>query len=516
MTQFALRPYQTETKKDIRKHFSNGVKAVIMCKPTGSGKTVTFANMAREAVLNGFRVGIVVDRKELLEQARDKLIAYGLNPSIITAGRTGKINSNSYVATVQTLIRREVPEVSLWIIDEAHKQIFDKLHKLPQFQNAYVIGATATPYRTGKMNQLSNMYGAMVETVTINDLIQQGFLSPAITYGAKVDTSKIKIKRGDYDTEELYKAFDKATLYAGVVDKYKRFANDTKAMVFNINVEHSKKVTASFNAAGISAVHLDGNTPKAERERVLKAFEKGLFKVLCNVGLFVAGFDEWTIETIIVNLATKSLPKWLQMCGRGSRITPPELQGVNGYLQKEHFNIIDMGGNVFTLGFWEQEREYSLTHKTKDTIDAAPVRICPEETFDSPSDEIKEHRRATGQPERIMGCGAILHASAPSCKYCGFVFERKKSEPKEAEFIQLENYEFLPPELVGKSWGSMSIEELERVRKIKGFKLGWIVKQILINKDLELIDYARFRKFKSGAAWVDRMEKMYIKSIPKT
>lgn len=504
MSKFSLRPYQVDAKKDIRGYFSEGVKKIIFCSPTGSGKTVTFADMAREAVLNGFRVGIVVDRKELLEQAKEKLISYGLNPSIITAGRTGKVGAKSYVATVQTLVRREIPEVNFWIIDEAHKQIFDKLLSLPQFVDSYVIAATATPYRTGKMNQLSSLYGALVETVTINDLIQDGFLSPAITYGAKVDTSKIKIKRGDYDTEELYKAFDKATLYAGVVDKYKRFANGEKAIVFNINVEHSKKVTAAFNDAGIPAVHLDGKTPKAERSRILEAYHKGLFKVLNNVEVLTTGFDEWTIETVIVNLATKSLPKWLQMCGRGSRITPHNLKGVSGYLQKEHFNIIDMGGNVFRLGFWEQEREFSLTHKTKDTVDAAPVRVCPEETYDAPTPDLKR--------EPILGCGAIVHASAPSCKFCGFVFERKKSAPVESEFIQLENYQFLPEELIGKSWGSMGLEELERVRTIKGFKLGWIVKQIIMNKDLELIDYARMREFKSGAAWVSRMERMYIKN----
>lgn len=508
---FDLYPYQKEAKTDIREGFASGINSLILCLPTGGGKTVTFADMARGAVLNGFRVGIVVDRKELLEQAKSKLISYGLNPSIITAGRTGRRDAKSYIATVQTLVRREIPDVHLWIIDEAHKQIFDKLFKLPQFRHVYIIGATATPFRTGKMNQLSDFYGKIVSTTSISDLIHKGFLSPAITYGAKVDTSKIKIKRGDYDIQELYQAFDKATLYAGVVDKYKRFALNTKAIVFNINVEHSKKVTASFNAAGISAVHLDGKTPKSERENILKSFHKGLFKVLCNVEVLTTGFDEWTIETVIVNLATKSLPKWLQMCGRGSRITPKEYKDVNGYLQKEHFNIIDMGGNVFKLGFWEQEREHSLTHKTKDTIDAAPVRVCPEDKYDHPSEDLMQERIQSGQPDRIIGCGAILRASASSCKYCGYIFEKKKSTPKEAEFIQLENYESLPPELIGKSWGSMGIEDLEKVRKIRGYKQGWIIYQIMINKDLRLIDYATFKGYKNPMGWAIMAEKRYTK-----
>jgi superfamily II DNA or RNA helicase len=497
MAVFELRPYQTESKDAIRASFMQGKRRVILCKPTGSGKTVTFANIARESVLNGFTVMILVDRKELLEQARDKLISYGLNPSIITAGRTGKTGAKSYIATVQTLVRRKFPPVDLLIIDEAHKQIFDKVLQREDYKNALVIGATATPFRTGRMNQLSDLYDELIEKVSINDLIQAGYLVPAITYGAKVDTSGIKVKRGDYDSDELYSAFNKPTLYAGVVEKYRKFADNTKAICFCINVEHSKKVADSFNAEGIPAVHLDGKTPKAERARILDAFSKGLFKVLCNVEVLTTGFDEWTIETVIVNLATKSLPKWLQMAGRGSRITPREFKGVRGRLQKEHFNLIDMGGNVHSLGFWEQERDFSLTHKTRDEIQPAPVKECPEDK----TDELSR-----------SGCGAILHASAPRCKYCGFIFPKVKKEAKEAEFIQLENYELLPPELVGKSWGSMSFEELETVRKIKGFKHGWIIRQILFRNDLELIDYARFKGYKSPAAWVDRMERMYIKT----
>jgi superfamily II DNA or RNA helicase len=496
MGKFDLRPYQKEGKTAIRASFTSQKKRVIFCSPTGSGKTVTFANIARESVLNGFRVMIVVDRKELLEQARNKLIDYGLNPSIITAGRTGKKGAVSYIATVQTLVRRHFPPVDLLIIDEAHKQIFDKVLEREEYKDAFVIGATATPYRTGRMTQLSKNYDALVETVSINDLILEGYLVPAITYGAKVDVSKVKIKRGDYDNEELYKAFNKAALYAGVVDKYRKFANHTKAICFCINVEHSKKVAQSFNSAGISAVHLDGTTPKKERAGILKAFADGMFKILCNVEVLTTGFDEWTIETVIVNLATKSLPKWLQMSGRGSRITPSEFKGVRGKLQKEHFNLIDMGGNVFSLGFWEQDREYSLIHKTKDSVDAAPVKECPEDRADENQKE---------------GCGALVPAPAPVCKYCGFIFPKKKNEPKDVEFIQLENYEYLPAELVGKKWGSMSIEELEKVRTIKGYGLGWIVRQILINKDLELIDYAKFRKFKSPTYWVERMNKIYVR-----
>lgn len=489
-----LRPYQIEAKDGVRQCFSKGKKKVVLCKPTGSGKTVTFADIARESVDNGFTVMIAVDRSELLEQARKKLIDYGLNPAVITSGKTMRQNANCYVATVQTLVKRKFPKIDLLIIDECHKQIFDKVLTSEAYIDVLTIGATATPVRTGKMTQMADIYDDIVETVTISELIKQEFLVPAITYSVKVDASKLSVKGGEYDNKEMFEMFDKKPLYDGVVDKYRRFTPNTKAICFNVNVDHSKKVAQAFNEAGITAVHVDGTTPKLQREQIFAAFKKGLIQVLCNVDIATTGFDEWTIETVIVNRVTLSLSLWLQMGGRGSRITPSEFQGKVGYLQKTHFNLLDMGGNVYSLGFWEQERTWSLTHKRGEKLGIAPVKECPEDRFDE---------------RGFKGCGCIIPAPAPKCKHCGYIFPKEEKKLAEGEFIQVENYQLLPPELINKTWGDMSIEQLERVRELKGYKQGWIIRQILMNEKLQLSDYAVYKGYKNPEAWVERMEKMY-------
>ena len=199
-----LRHYQTTAKDKTRAAFTLGKKRVILCKPTGAGKTVTFASIASDAVKMGSKVIIIVDRKELLDQAKEKLIAYGLKPSFITAGRRGRLNSEVYIATVQTLVNRSFPDVDLIIIDECHKQIFDKLFERKEYLDKFVIGATATPIRSGKMKQLSDIYEGLIITTTIRELIAEGFLVPAITYGAKMDMKGIKEKGGDYDEKEMY------------------------------------------------------------------------------------------------------------------------------------------------------------------------------------------------------------------------------------------------------------------------------------------------------------------------
>jgi hypothetical protein len=182
------------------------------------------------------------------------------------------------------------------------------------------------------------------------------------------------------------------------------------------------------------------------------------------------------------------------MAGRGARPTDQEFIGKPGYLQKSHFNLIDMGGNVFRLGFWEHEREFKLTHRTKDKLEAAPVKECPEDKRDK---------------NNSSGCGALIPASQMICKLCGYIFEVKKTGLAEGEFLPLEYQGSLPPELVGKAWGSMTLEELETSRISREYQLGWIVRQILLRKDLKLIDYAIMREFKNPEKWVQHQEQIY-------
>lgn len=484
-----LYPYQEEGKRAIKECFSRGIKRVILCIPTGGGKTVTFADIASDVIKKGNSVTILVNRDKLLSQAAETLRRYGLNPEIVKGGRIVRQGRNCYVCTVQTLTKRIIPKTDLLIVDEAHLQIFDKILTSPEYENTFVIGATATPIRTGKMKQLSDTYGEMIEPVKVSELIKNGFLVPAITFGAKVDTSKIKTKGEDFDTTEVGNFFDKPKRYADMIGKYEKLAKGTKFICFDANRENALKSCKAFNDAGYPTAYIDANTKDHERKRIFKSFARGYYIGLCNVDLLTAGFDEWTIETVILNLATKSVPKFMQMAGRGSRKTPAEFVDVPGRLQKSHFNLIDMGGNVIRLGFWEDERTFNLAHKTKDKSDAAPVKICPEDEKDL---------------NGVFGCGAMLHASVTTCKHCGYIYPVKKQEFIEVDFEQLFNTKFLPEGFIAKNINEMSLSELEAFREQRGYKLGWITRQIHLREDLNLIDYAVLKGYKNPEAWVNR------------
>lgn len=503
---FELREYQHQLKNNIRGFFSGGQRSVILCSPTGSGKTVTFADICRETVSRGMKVMIMVDRKELIEQAVDKLESYGLNPEIITGGvKYYDFNANCYVATVQTLKRRKYPRVDLLVVDEAHKQIFDDVVlEYRQRWNAFVIGATATPIRKGKaMKQLGSIYNQIVEAVSISQLIADGFLSPARTFGSIIDLDGVKTRGGDYALDDMFNLYDKPFLYDGLIKHWNQYARNRKTIVFNINVEHSIKTRNAFRMAGISCEHVDGNTPKKEREMILRNFKNGKFQVLCNVDILTTGYDEPSIGCVVVNRRTKSIPLWLQMCGRGSRIFP----------NKKDFIILDMGGNTVELGLWERDRSFSLWHKVRGQ-GIAPQKQCPDPKMELEDGQFVEIPRdqLNDKERKKHGCGIFVHASATYCE-CGFIFPRKEREMIETtmtEFGSSGDEVVAIPENLQKPIEEMSIAELVDFQELKGFKKGWIFHQLDPDNLQQLRDFAKFMGYKPS--WVHYARKNIFKT----
>ncbi|MCP4500764.1 MAG: DEAD/DEAH box helicase [Deltaproteobacteria bacterium] len=448
---FTLRPYQNKAKQDIRTAFKYGKRRVVLCMPTGAGKTVTFADMVGNSISNGMRAMILCDRKELIGQAGDKIGDLGLNPTIIAPGHK-MVQNNCYLASVDTLRRRELPAIDLLIVDEAHKQSFDKMlnRYIAEF-NPYVIGATATPLRTGNQNSLHEIYDEIVEPVTISDLLDGNHLVPARTFAAREDFTKVKKRGADFDNGALFDKFNSPTLYDGVLDNWNKFGENAKTICFNVNVEHSQIMTEKFKENGVSAAHLDGKTPDAQRRQILRDFKRGEFKVLNNCSVLTTGFDEPSIENVIVNRATLSLPLWLQMVGRGSRT----------FEGKKDFRVIDQGANVYRHGLWEEDRTWQLEKKRKrDGDGVAPVKLCE-------------------------CCGMINHASARVCKECNTPFPIKEKKLERAEFIEVQKK--LAKRGLGNGTPKPDIHratenELKQYAKKMGYKSGWVWQQMKIAK----------------------------------
>jgi len=410
-----LRPYQQTAIEETRKMIIGGKKRFVFCSPTGSGKTFTFSFMVKSAVERGKRVLILTHRTELLTQAGGALTELGLNPGKIEAGKNIQyFSKNLYTGMIETISRRMnkleyinfVQSLDLIIIDECHFGNFDKF--FAQISPAtVVIGFTATPHREKNQKSLDTMYEGLIEVVSIPDLIDQGFLSEPDSYGVTLDLSSVAMKGNDYDSNSMGDFYSKQKLFKGVIENYTKICPGTKAIAFTPNVKSSIELKEELIEAGLNAKHVDGNTSGPERKAILKWFKNTPNAILCNCSILTTGFDEPSIETVILYRATKSLPLFLQMVGRGSRVIP----GV-----KSKFNVLDFGNNILTHGFWESERNWSLKKKKKKKKgeDAPPVKECKK-------------------------CGGLNPISVTVCKYCEkpFPVPKKSKEDQEIAYLQL-------------------------------------------------------------------------------
>ena len=403
-----LRPYQLEAINRARQAIKEGKKRLILCAPTGAGKTVIFSYLVHSALNKGKRVMIVTDRVELLTQAGGALNSLGVNPERIEAGADPHLMRQCYTAMVETLNRRLtrfeylnlLENLDLIIFDEAHKQAFNKLFPyIPK--KCTVIGATATPHREGGQESLSDFYEDIVNVASIPELVRDGYLARPVSYGVEVDLSAVRTRAGDFDLEQMGSEYSRQRVFRGVIQNYKRITPGQKAIAFASNIAGSQELVNELNEADIPARHLDSNMSSSERESILSWFKRTPDAVISNVGILTTGFDAPDIRVVILYRATKSLPLFLQMCGRGSRTLPG----------KESFTILDFGNNISTHGFWEDDRTWTL-HKKKKREGVAPVKTC-------------------------KSCEAIVPASARECIYCGSVFPRTAKEEEEDAIAEL-------------------------------------------------------------------------------
>jgi superfamily II DNA or RNA helicase len=461
-----LRDYQKQSKSKIREVFGQKKQRVILQLPTGGGKTVIFTDIAKSVSELGKKSIVFTDRKELLKQAGGTFEKFGLNPMYLNAETKSVSDAGLYVAMIETMKRRIdhpgyaefIQSFDLIIIDEAHKQNFDKIFQ-HLGEKQFVIGATATPYRDGKMKPLKDYYDEIVIGQQINNLIATGHLCDVIHYGVPIQgLDKVKITRGEFDDKQMGELYQDTKLFAGVISNYKAHCNGQKALLFCATVKNSITMVEELNAAEISAMHIDANTPKTERETILQDFADNKFKVLSNVGILTTGYDQPDIEVIITYRATRSLPLWLQMCGRGSRT----IQG------KSRFTVLDFGENTKRHGFWNDDRTWTLENaKPPKKKGAAPVKEC-------------------------KGCGALIPGNTIVCPYCEY--EHVKSiKPKNYIEIMLE--QMTPSQIQRTDW---NVYELEQVRIAKGYKLGWICHRLKTLEEFQ--DYEKLRGFKKGWA----------------
>ena len=348
-----LYDYQQEDLNQIFERFKNCASDynLLYQLPTGGGKTVVSSEIARRYIKEtGKKVLILTHRIELSRQTSKLLTEFHVKNKVINSSVKSLPDKNDYmcfVAMVETLNNRlndeiiTMEEVGLVIIDEAHYNSFRKLFSF--FKSCFLLGVTATPLSSNINLPMKDSYDELIVGSPIQTLIDTGFLAKATQYSFDVGLGSLKVGiNGDYSIKSSEMLYSNSVMQSKLLLAYEQKAKGKKTLIFNAGINTSRHVYETFKDAGYEIRHLDNSNTKQQRQDILEWFSKKPDAIITSVGILTTGFDEPTIETIILNRATRSLSLYFQMIGRGSRVIPG----------KTAFDVIDLGNNIPRFGFW--------------------------------------------------------------------------------------------------------------------------------------------------------------------
>jgi DNA repair protein RadD len=401
-----LRDYQVEAIQAIYTWFERHTTNPLVVMPTGTGKSVVIAGFVK-GILEQWtsqRILVVTHVRELVEQNAKKMVELwpGAPVGIYSAGlKRRDYDQQITFASIQSIHRRagELGWFDLVLVDECHL--------LPKSGNgmyqAYltalrsmnpavkVIGFTATPYRTdsGLLYEGDDaLFAGVAYDTDMVRLIKAGYLSPLVPkrVDGAIETAGIRKQAGDFVQGELEKAAlagDLATLACSEILKWG--AERRSWLVFCCGIEHARTVEQVLQNRGVQVASLFGDTPLAERAKLIQRFRAGELRALVNVGVLTTGFDAPGTDLVAMLRPTCSPGLYVQMAGRGMRVAPG----------KTNCLVLDFGGNVDRHGPVDMVKP----KKKGEGGGEAPVKDCP-------------------------NCKSIVFAGVAVCPECGYEFPK--------------------------------------------------------------------------------------------
>ena len=484
------RPYQAESVYTlIPNAFRAGHISVIRYAPMRSGKSIEQALMAQMAFEKGKRVVMLTHRSKIFKATLQHLGNAGVPCVEFTAGKKMPPGDWKVMLAMErslwNVIRKSPDSIlqpDLMLVDEIHLKNFCKIIDFFKSRNTkiFIVAFSGTPI--GK--HLHKYFSQIIINVDSQDLIASDDLVRCRAFQMQdKEVDKVKKSKGEFDPNELFKHYDKAKRYDGLINEYRDKVDGLKGIVFCCNIEHTVKTYQRFKDAGINAfmVHSGNKDYKMSeqvKEQMINDFESSADGVMINQGILDTGYDHPAMMWVAVDRATTSLQLWLQMASRAA--TP--------YPGKTEYVLLDFGMNHDRHGLVHQPRTWSLDPpKKKKKDEAAPVRECPK-------------------------CGAMLFASVMICEFCQYEFPIPTEELREG--IMCEVGTAIPLGMKGKIISDLSIDQLISLQQTKKISSPGIWRIIRTNHSDALSDknpknwisdYAKKKGYSCG--WVFRQKK---------
>jgi DNA repair protein RadD len=380
-----LRDYQARTIKQLYEWFEKNKGNPCLVLPTGSGKSHIVAALCKDAVQQwpSTKILMLTHVKELIEQNAEKMRQHWLGaPLGIYSAGIGKRDLGEPItfAGIQSVRTKSAAlgHIDLVIVDECHlishkneggyRTLLAELKIInPELR---VIGLTATPYRLGHglITDKPAIFDDLIEPVSIEELIYKRHLATlrSKTTTAKLDTSDVKKRGGEFIEAELQKAVDTRKNNESVVAEVIRLAGDRQSwLFFCAGINHAKNVSIELRNQGIKSACITGETSKTDRERIIHEFKSGKIRALTNANVLTTGFDSPNIDLIAMLRPTMSASLYVQMAGRGMRIKD----------HIDHCLVLDFAGVVETHG---PITNVQPPNKAGTGNGEMPVKLCTE------------------------------------------------------------------------------------------------------------------------------------------
>lgn len=422
-----LRDYQQRTIDQLYAWFEAGGKGnPCLVLPTGSGKSHIVAALCKDALQNWpeTRVLMLTHVKELIEQNAEKMRQHwpgapmGIYSASIGRRDLGEPITFAGIQSVRSKAR-EIGHIDLVLIDECHlvnhkdeggyRKLLEQLRAINPMLR--VVGLTATPYRLGHglITDKPALFDALIEPVSIEELIHKGYLSTLrskITK-AKLDVTGVHKRGGEFIESELQAAVDTDDKNQAVVQEVMALAGDRKAwLFFCAGVQHAQHIAEALRQQGVAAACVTGDTPKKERDAMIEGFKAGKLQALTNANVLTTGFDYPDIDLVVMLRPTLSASLYVQMAGRGMRVKS----------HIDHCLVLDFAGVVATHG---PITAVKPPKKGGDGDGEAPVKVCE-------------------------NCDELVHISVMVCPSCGHSFpvrEAKKMALHDDDIMGLDGQE---------------------------------------------------------------------------
>jgi DNA repair protein RadD len=220
-------------------------------------------------------------------------------------------------------------------------------------------------------------------------------LVPTVYYApADPDLRGVETRKGDYVISQLADRMNRDDLVGDIVTNWHKHGERRKTLVFCVDVAHSVHVKNEFVNVGVRAEHLDGKTPKPERDAILARLASGETEVVSNCMVLTEGFDLPDLGCIVLARPTKQLGLFRQMAGRGLRPAPG----------KSNLVLIDHSGAVYRHGLLEDRIEWTLdvTQRAQNVTHAS---------------------RGIAQTRKLIDCSqcGAVRTAGEACSHCGFL-----------------------------------------------------------------------------------------------